>query len=193
MVGDSNSSAVAPRRRSTPSSRSASSTRAAASASTRGSNRSTAWTSVTCEPTRAKNCASSQPTGPPPSTTNERGTSSASVASTFVQYGTCSSPGIGGNAGEDPVAITNRSYGSSCPSTRTRPGSATTASPRTSSQRWPSSHSTCEESSRSATTSRQARTAGTSSSAGVPIPGVRRVAATSSGPRSIVFVGMHAQ
>ena len=105
---------------STPSSRRPSATRSAASASMRVSSRSSAWTSVTFEPTRAKNCASSHPTGPPPSTTSASGTSVVSVASTFVQYS--SSPGMGGIAGSEPVAITSRSYSSSCSPTLTTPG-----------------------------------------------------------------------
>ena len=99
---------------------------------------------------------------------------------------------MGGIAGSEPVAITSRSYSSSRSPTSTTPGRVTTASPRTSSQRCPASHSTCEESSRSATRSRHANTPAGSSVPGSS-PGARRASATSSGARSIVFVGMQAQ
>ena len=47
---------------------------------------------VTCDPIRAKNCASSEPTGPLPITARLSGTSCVEVASRFVQYSTSSRP-----------------------------------------------------------------------------------------------------
>ena len=79
------------------------------------------------------------------------------------------------------------------PSTRTSPGSATTPSPRTSAQRLRSSQSTCDESSRSATTSRQREDRRGVEPRPAVTPACARVAATSSVARSIVFVGMQAQ
>src|SRR5437588_1212032 len=99
----------------------------------------------------------------------------------------------GGTTGEEPVAITSRSYGSSRPSTVTTPGSATTPSPRTSAQRFDSRKATCEASSRPSTTRSRQRKTSAASSPPTCKPGACRAAATSSGARSIVFVGMQAQ
>src|SRR5438067_1622469 len=184
---------AAPRRTSIPSSAKTRSTIAPASASTRGSRRGAVWINVTRAPTRAKNCASSHPTAPPPRTARLAGTSVVSVAPSFVQYSIASRPRIVGITGTEPVAMTSRSYGSSCPSTSTAPGSRTRPRPRTNSARWPASHSIWRESSRSSTTwSRHQKTRSTSTS-GIATPGAWRAAPTSSVARSIVFVGMHAQ
>src|SRR6266849_6680957 len=60
----------------------------------------------TLTPKRAKTCESSTPMAPPPRITRDSGSSSTLTASRFVQYFTRSSPGIGGTAGDVPVAIT---------------------------------------------------------------------------------------
>ena len=75
-----------------------------------------------------------------------------------------------------------------------RPARRHVASPRTSSASCDASHSTCEESSRSATMSRHAKIFCGSSVAGCDRAERARVRPrASSGARSIVFVGMHAQ
>ena len=61
---------------------------------------------VTFTPKRAKACASSTPMAPPPRMTRDSGSCSTLTASRFVQYFTRSSPGIGGTAGDVPVAMT---------------------------------------------------------------------------------------
>src|SRR3954454_12919657 len=57
---------------------------------------------VTRTPNRAKTWASSQPIGPPPSTTSEPGSSVTCTASRLVQYGVPASPSTGGPAGPGP-------------------------------------------------------------------------------------------
>ena len=173
-------STATPVRTSISSSRKTSSTSAPASSWMRPSSRGPCSTTVTREPSRAKNCASSEPTGPPPSTARLSGTSCVEVAST------------GGIAGRDPVATTSRSYSSSCPSTSTTPGRATRASPRTKAQRCPSSQSSWPWSSQSLVTqSRHDQTPSASGCSGAR-PGARSSDDESSAARSIVFVGMHA-
>ena len=78
-------STATPVRTSMPSSRNTSPISSAASACTRPSSRGPCSIIVTFEPIRAKNCASSAPTGPPPITARLSGTSCVRVASWFVQ------------------------------------------------------------------------------------------------------------
>ena len=75
---------------------------AEASGSLAGSSRSPCWITVTRTPNRAKTCASSQPIGPPPSTTSEPGSSVTCTASRLVQNGVSASPSTGGVAGRVP-------------------------------------------------------------------------------------------
>src|SRR5262249_45768685 len=71
---------------------------------------------------RAKTCASSTPIAPPPSTSSESGTRSASIALWLVQNGVPARPGIGGTAGLVPVAMTMpRCARSSCGAPSSRP------------------------------------------------------------------------
>ena len=63
-------------------------------------------TCVTFAPKRAKHCASSQPIGPPPSTTRRRGSSRSCHTVSEVRQPTVSMPGIGGTNGRAPAAIT---------------------------------------------------------------------------------------
>ncbi len=77
-----------------------------ASGSSAGTSRSARCTTVTAAPKRENTWASSQPTGPPPSTISEPGTSSTATASRLVQYGVSASPSIGGTAGSVPVFST---------------------------------------------------------------------------------------
>src|SRR6266568_4419528 len=94
-------------RLSTPSRASASRTTAAHSGSSLASGLAASIT-IASAPSRRNPCASSSPIGPPPITTRRRGHSARSKMVSLVKYGTRSSPGIGGTAGEDPVASTKR-------------------------------------------------------------------------------------
>jgi hypothetical protein len=87
-----------------------------------------ACTIVTRMPKRSKICANSRPTGPPPSTSIDSGSSSSSSAVTW-SIQSSGRPGIGGTAVREPVAIRMRSPTSSCPSTRTVRGSTKVALP----------------------------------------------------------------
>ena len=69
-----------------PSWRKADATAADASASSRGSRRGAISTTVTWLPNRANACASSQPIGPPPSTTRRRGSSRSAQRLSLVRY-----------------------------------------------------------------------------------------------------------
>ena len=73
-----------------------------ASGSLAASSRSPCWTTVTWTPNRANTCASSQPIGPPPTTTSEPGSSVTWTASRLVQNGVSASPSTGGVAGRVP-------------------------------------------------------------------------------------------
>ncbi len=111
-------------------------------------------TIVTCDPMRAKACASSHPTGPAPITISRPGTSCVVVASRFVQYSTAARPGMGGICGTDPVATTSRPKPIVRPSTSTAPGRAMRPRPRTSSMSRSASHCSWLESSRRPSPSR---------------------------------------
>ena len=63
-------------------------------------------TCVTLAPNRAKACASSQPIGPPPSTTRRGGSLRRSQSDSEVRYRILSRPGIGGTKGAAPAAMT---------------------------------------------------------------------------------------
>src|SRR5207244_1551404 len=70
--------------------------------------------------------------GPPPRMISEGGRCSTLTASRFVQYSTSPRPGIGGIAGEVPVAITTALVASYVvPLTETFPGPASLPAPRT--------------------------------------------------------------
>ena len=60
----------------------------------------------TLTPKRAKTCDSSTPMAPPPRMIIDSGNCSTLTASRLVQNLTRSRPGIGGTAGDVPVAIT---------------------------------------------------------------------------------------
>ena len=111
------------------SSSSAACSTAAASASERGEIRSAPWTIVTREPKRAKICANSRPTGPPPTTSSDSGSSVSSSAETWSIQSISSMPSIGGTAVREPVAIRIRSARSSSSPTRTVRRSTNSASP----------------------------------------------------------------
>ena len=91
--------------------------------------RSAPWTIVTREPNRAKICANSSPTGPPPTTSSDSGNSVNSSADTWSIQSISSMPSIGGTAVREPVAIRIRSARSSSSPTRTEPGPSSSASP----------------------------------------------------------------
>ncbi len=61
---------------------------------------------VTFAPRRAKHCASSQPIGPPPSTTRRLGSVRMSQTVSEVSGFDSRRPGIGGTKGAAPAAIT---------------------------------------------------------------------------------------
>ena len=76
------------------------------SASSLASSRGAISTSVTCEPKRANACASSQPIGPPPSTTRRRGNARSAHTVSEVSGPASASPGSGGTNGRAPAAMT---------------------------------------------------------------------------------------
>ncbi len=88
-----------PVRTAIPSRRSASASSSDTWASSRSASREAPCTIVTSSPKRRMNWASSTPTGPPPSTTAERGSSCSAVASRLVQKPTSNGPSIGGTPG----------------------------------------------------------------------------------------------
>ena len=85
-----------------PSCANTSASSADASGSLAGSSRSPCWITVTRTPNRANTCASSQPIGPPPTTTSDPGSSVTCTASRLVQNGVSASPSTGGVAGRVP-------------------------------------------------------------------------------------------
>src|SRR4051812_46460284 len=98
---------LAPRWSVIPSRESASATASPTGSGSRGSSRGSPSISVTSLPKRWNACASSTPTGPPPSTMRLSGSSLNSVASRLVQRpSTSRRPSIGGMTGDEPVATT---------------------------------------------------------------------------------------
>ncbi len=90
-----------------PSASKAALTSSPANGSSRASRRPPRTTTVTSWLPRRRNAwASSQPTGPPPSTTRRPGTSVAAVAPRLSQGRASARPGTGGIWGELPVAST---------------------------------------------------------------------------------------
>ncbi len=71
-------------------------------------------TCVTCAPKRAKACVSSQPIGPPPSTTRRCGSARNSHRLSEVRGRTSASPGMGGMNGRAPAAMTMFRVVSTC-------------------------------------------------------------------------------
>ena len=110
-------STVVPVLTSMPSSSSAAVSCSVASGSDLGESRSAPCTIVTFEPKREKICASSRPTGPPPTTSIDSGSSVSSSAETWSSQPVSSSPSIGGTAVRDPVATRTRSAFSCVPFT----------------------------------------------------------------------------
>ena len=168
---------------------------AAASASTRGSSRSSPWTSVTCEPTRWKNCASSQPTGPPPSTSSALGDLERlgrldvrPVVDLIEPRRSAARPA------DEPVAITSRSYAQLLPPTWTTPGSR---DDRVAAHELGIAASRATRPGTSRRVRRRGRATRRSPAGSISptssAPWEWRAAAASSGARSIVFVGMQAQ
>ena len=94
-----------PNRSLTPSRTSASATSRAASDSSFGSTRGSSSIRSTCVPSLAKACASSQPTGPPPSTARRRGCSARSKIVSFVSGASSRRPRSGGTQARAPVAM----------------------------------------------------------------------------------------
>ena len=115
-----------------PSRRSTSASTALASGSSIASTRLMPSMIVTLTPKRANTCPSSSPIAPPPRMASVEGSRSTLTASRLVQKGTSRSPGIGGTAGEVPVAITIALVASyTMPLTETFPGPASRPVPRT--------------------------------------------------------------
>ena len=152
--------------------------------------------SVTFVPSVDQASASSEPTGPPPSTIMLCGTRLAVVASRLFQVRTESRPSIGGIAAVLPLAITTALRATSVSSpTATRRSPSSRPSPRKSSIPRSSSQGSWTESSRSwITSSRRSSTACGSSSplTAALTPGTRRASASSSPGRSSAFDGMQA-
>jgi hypothetical protein len=114
---------------------------------------------VTSTPNRANVCTISSPTGPPPITSSEPGSSSSRLMSRFVQYGVPASPSIGGVAGSVPVFSTTPLRAVYVvPSTSTCRGPVSRASPRTNVTPAFCNRSTATWSSQSAVASSRIRT-----------------------------------
>ena len=186
--------ALRPVRTSMPSARSTPVTTALASGSSAASTRSSASISVTRVAKRANACAISSPIAPPPSTTSDAGAVSAFAASRFVQYRTSARPGIGGIAGDVPVAITiPRRATKSVSPTRTRPSPSSTPRPRTTRTPCFSRRSTATRSFQSSAASFRMRRA-TGAKSGVTtarpaMPSTRRASASRSAARIIILLG----
>jgi len=157
-------------------------------------------TIVTRTPNRENTWASSQPIGPPPSTTSEPGSSVTRTASRFVQYGVPASPSIGGTAGRVPgLSSTPRvaAYVVVVPpgsSTRTRPGPSRRPTPWWKTAPASRSRSTAIESSHPVVASSSMRRATTDHAGAIvaspATAAARRTSATTSLPRTIILVGM---
>ncbi len=100
-----------------------------ASGSSLGRTRAPRCTIVTEDPSLAKACASSQPTGPPPRMTSSRGRTSKSQRFSLVRTWTSPIPGTAGTAGSDPTAISTWRAEMVRPSTLTPPSGSTWARP----------------------------------------------------------------
>src|ERR1022692_4649177 len=187
-----------PVRTSMPSRPKTSAISAPASGSSCGSNWPAASTMVTRDPNRAKTCASSAPIAPPPSMTIDSGSSPVSITSWLVQYGVPASPGMGGMAGEVPVAMTiPRRARSTSPLTVTSPGAVIRPYPRNSRPPLPVNRSAATVSSQLSVASARIRCA-TGAQSGVTVelpamPGMRRPSVSRPAARIIILDGMHPQ
>ena len=85
---------------------------------------------VTLEPSRSNACASSQPSGPPPITSNRGGSSVRSNTVALVRKPACLRPGTSGTSGRAPVAISAFSKVSGWPLTLSRSGPSNCGLPK---------------------------------------------------------------
>ena len=174
----------------------AASTCSPANGSSLSSRRSAASTSVTPVPNEAHACASSQPTGPPPSTIIDSGALVLVVPWRLFHAPAVSRPSIGGIEAPVPVAMTTaRRAASRTTSTTTCRSPSRRPCPRKSSMPLSSSQGSCAESSRSwITSSRRVRAASTPISpvTASRVPDTRRASSSSSPGRSSAFDGMQA-
>ena len=106
-------------------------TSAEASASSPGKIRAAWVIKVTREPRPAMACASSQPTGPAPSTSRRRGSSRMAQSVSEVRKSTSAKPGISGTLARAPLAITMWRVRMRSPLTSTSQGDTSLASPAT--------------------------------------------------------------
>ncbi len=180
-----------------PSARTTSPMAAPFSGSSAGSTCSATSTRVTSVPKRWNAWASSSPIGPAPSTTSERGSSPASIASRLVQKPTSSRPSIGGLAGSPPLATTTpRRAWKRSPSTSTARGPAIRASPRRKVPPLRRKRSTAISSSQLAVASLTRAATGAHEGSTVAVPAsrsTRRASATALAARTIIFEGMQPQ
>ena len=95
-----------PSRSCTPSAARPSATALDTSGSSRTSRRGAISTCVTAQPSRAKAWLSSQPIGPPPSTSRRSGRVRSCQMVSDVSASTSSMPGMGGTNGRAPAAMT---------------------------------------------------------------------------------------
>src|ERR671919_1646354 len=203
-------------RTATPSASNTSASSRPVSGSSPGTSRSSISTTVTATPKRANTWASSTPTGPPPSTISDEGSSLASIASRLVQYGTPARsppaapwrrrpppdswprPGMGGMTAWVPVATTMPRWASIPRSpTATRPGARIRPSPRRNRPPLASNRSTATRSSQSSVASSRMRWAKGAQSgrtvASPAMPGMRRPSASRLAARIIIFDGTQPQ
>ena len=160
---------------------------------------------VTRLPNRAKTCASSTPMAPPPSTTSDSGTRSASIASWLVQNGCRPGPGPAGPRPWCPPPDDAPARRSTCGSpperrgqlTATSPGALIRPCPRTRMPPLPVNRSTATLSSQSSVASSRIRRATGAQSGAISarpaMPGIRRPSAIRSAARIIIFEGTHPQ
>ena len=180
--------------------------RSLASGSSSGTSRSAPSATATRLPNRAKTCASSTPMAPPPRTTNDSGTCSASIASWLVQNGVPARPGIGGTAGALPAAMTMPSRArSTCASPAAPPAGVTVTSPGAVIRPWPRTRmpplpvnrSAATLSSQSSVASSRIRRATGAQSGSISdrpaMPGIRRPSVIRSAALIIIFEGTQPQ
>src|SRR3569833_3831576 len=190
-------SALASRRTSMPSASKVFLSSALDSGSSSASSRGAASTTVTRLPNRANTWASSLPIAPPPRTISDSGSSLASMASRFVQYGVPLSPSIGGVSGAVPVASTTprRARKTSSPTVPSF-GPVKRPLPRTSRPPLSVNRFTAASSFQAAVTSstRSVTCAQSDVISAVPAsPGIRRPSASTSDARTMALLGIHPQ
>src|SRR5580704_5146060 len=152
----------------------------------------------TLDPNRWNTWASSTPMAPPPSTPNDAGTSSVSMASRLVQYGVSDNPGTGGVQARVPIPTTTARPASMTRSpTATRLGPSSRPHPRMNLPPLSSKRLTATASSHESVASSRIRLAtGAQSGSTVTapaMPGTLRASPSRSADRIIILDGTQPQ